>query len=679
MKDGSVKFVHEQCENFFDGNGSPLRSIGTIQDITGRKQAEIQLKESEENYQQVVSNISSIIWKADFSASGAFENMYISPVADELLQLPAGTIGNSWDKYFSYVKPEYLDTIFSIFKEGSKTPGKAVAFEYEVSKGNGETAWFHSKGKSLLKDGKIILSGYTLDITDKKTAEKELVRLATVIEQSSQTIVITDLEGRIEYVNPAFERITGYTFAEARGQNPRILKNGDPGADFYKKLWETIQSGETWQGIFHNRRKDGSGYDERAVIFPIRDVGGNITNYAAIKDDISKEKRLEEQLQQAQKMESIGTLAGGVAHDFNNLLTVINGYAEIALMKMKAGDPLHKDMSSILSAGKRAENLTRQLLAFSRKQIYKAEIVDVNQVISSMDKMLRRLIGEDINIETVFVDNLPVIKADNSQLEQIFVNLVVNARDALHEVQKPDFQKKITIETGQVYFDNDYISRHPGSREGHHIFFAVSDNGIGMDEQTKERVFEPFFTTKEKYKGTGLGLSTVYGIVKQNNGSIYVYSEPGAGTMFKINWPVTADKSKAEEVTAADELFYGHETLFIVEDEEEVCRFASDALTSLGYNVYKANNGRLALEQIKTESLKIDLIITDLIMPELNGKEFIEKVQNFNPEIKVIYVSGYTDNHIVHNGMLEEGVNFVQKPYSVKTLAAAVRRVLDEK
>lgn len=420
-------------------------------------------------------------------------------------------------------------------------------------------------------------------------------------------------------------------------------------------------------------------------IFWILGVFGLIFIYYRQKQRINEQdnaRREKEELQarlvQSHKMEAVGTLAGGVAHDFNNLLTVINGYAEMTLVNMDKGNPLHKDITSILTAGKRAENITRQLLAFSRKQVYNPEILDINQVISSMDKMLRRLIGEDIKVETVFEDNLPHIKADKSQLEQIFINLIVNARDALRAVKKPDYQKKITIETGQVFLDKEYVAKHQGSIEGQHIFFAVSDNGIGMDEQTKQKVFEPFFTTKEKFKGTGLGLSMIYGIVKQNNSSIYVYSEPDEGTMFKIYWLATEEKNNGENTEVGNKLLHGTEKILIVEDEKEVCLFASKSLTSLGYKVLKAENGRIALDLIKSKKPELDLIITDLVMPELNGKEFVDKARKILPDIKVIFVSGYTDNHIVHNGLLEEGVNFVQKPYSMKALATTVRKVLDE-
>ena len=511
-----------------------------------------------------------------------------------------------------------------------------------------------------------------------EAVQKSEEKFRRIFEDSRDVIFISSDDGHILDINPAGLRLFGYSSLDE-------IKKIDIFNDLFKNPADrkAYQKHITENGFVKDyelvlKKRDGSQITVLETSTAIYNIDKNIIAYRGIMRDITDKKRMESQLAQAHKMESIGTLAGGIAHDFNNLLTVINGFAEMALLNLDAGNPLHKNITSILKAGKRAENLTSQLLAFSRKQVYKPEILDINQAIYSIDKILRRLIDEDIKIVTLFADNLADIKADNSQLEQIFINLVVNARDALRAVGKPDFQKKITIETGQIFLDKDYVAKHPDSREGRYIFFTVSDNGIGIDEQTRKRVFEPFFTTKEKYKGTGLGLSMVYGIVKQNNGAVNVYSEPGVGTSFKIYWPVTEEDSNSEETAIAEDILYGSETILFVEDEEEVCRFASESLASLGYEVYKAYNGRKALELFKNENTKFDLIITDLIMPELNGKEFIDKVSELHKDMKVIYVSGYTDNHIVNNGLLEEGVNFIHKPYSIKTLAATVRRVLDE-
>ncbi len=530
--------------------------------------------------------------------------------------------------------------------------------------------------------GRFINNGIEVSIKIHQELEnhaKEVSKLATVIEQSAQAILITDLQGNIEYVNKAFEKTTGYTFEEVKGKNPRILKSGQHSEAFYRKLWQTITSGESWQGVFTNKKKDGTLYYERSIIFPVKNQNGDIINYAAAKQDITKERSLEQQLRQAQKMESIGTLAGGIAHDFNNLLTVINGFVELALLNMDPKDPVRKNISAVLEASKKAQTLTSQLLAFSRKQIYQPEIVNINEVISSMEKMMRRLIGEDIDIETRLADNLPLIKADASQLEQIFVNLVVNARDALNAAEKEGFRKKITIETGQVELGTDYVDRHPGSRPGKYVYFAVSDNGIGMDEETRQKIFEPFFTTKEKHRGTGLGLSMVYGIVKQNEGFIYVYSEPGEGSTFKIYWPVTEETEQGKsESSKEEEIVSGSERILLVEDEEDVRLFAKSSLESLGYQVFTASNGKKALEMLRN-GLKVDLIVTDLIMPEMNGREFVEKAKGLFPEGKVIYVSGYTDDHLTRNHMIDKGINFLPKPFSIRQIASIVRKVLDGK
>jgi signal transduction histidine kinase/DNA-binding response OmpR family regulator len=407
--------------------------------------------------------------------------------------------------------------------------------------------------------------------------------------------------------------------------------------------------------------------------------------YEQAQQEIAERKRAEqalreseEQLRHAQKMEAIGTLAGGVAHDFNNLLTVINGYAELVLMHVEKDHPLYKDVNSILAAGRRASNLTNQLLAFSRKQIYKPRIVDINQVITGLEKMLRRLVSEDINMETNLRLDLPLIEADPGQLEQILINLVVNARDAINERTGLAAEKKITIETGQTYLDETLITEHIGGNPGLHIFFAVSDNGIGMREEIKSKIFDPFFTTKEKGRGTGLGMATVYGIVKQNQGNINVYSEPGQGTTFKIYWPVTEDQIVQKvQVKPGRDVLTGSEAILLVEDDEAVRNFAGAVLKGFGYTVFKASNGKSALELIKENDLQIDLLITDLVMPEMNGEELAAKLQEIFPATLVLYASGYTDNHVVHSGILEKGVNFIHKPYSVQTLAEKVREVLE--
>lgn len=403
-----------------------------------------------------------------------------------------------------------------------------------------------------------------------------------------------------------------------------------------------------------------------------------------IQIDITEQKKLESQLFQSQKMEAIGNLAGGIAHDFNNLLTVINGHAEIGLMKVTEDHPIRRDIAAILFAGKRAENLTRQLLAFSRKQIFQPKIIELNSLITGLDKMLRRLIGEDIIMKKILSKDDPQIKADPGQIEQILINLIVNARDAINMKTDRAAEKRIIIETEKVFLDKQFVSEHDGSKMGWHVCISVSDNGTGISDKIKENIFEPFFTTKEKSRGTGLGLATVYGIVKQNNGCIYAYSKFGEGTTFKIYWPNSEDELDLEEgEDLTKEISTGTETIVLVEDDKAVRDFASAALKDLGYTVFEAVNGKDALELIdkklngNNSNINVDLIITDMVMPEMNGRELAAQMKKICPESKIIFASGYTDNQIVKSGSLKEGINFIQKPFSINVLAEKVRNVLD--
>jgi|GEM_PF-3083588 len=393
--------------------------------------------------------------------------------------------------------------------------------------------------------------------------------------------------------------------------------------------------------------------------------------------DITDKKRLEEQVRQSQKMEAIGTLAGGVAHDFNNLLTVINGYAQMTMGKLGEESLLYTNVSAILKAGERAEHLTRQLLAFSRKQVYEPKIINLSQNISDSSKMLRRLIPEDIDMHLELDNNLPPIKADPNQIEQVVMNLSVNARDAIR-AHKGRAMKEICIATSAVELDEEYIRNHFDSSQGNYICLSVSDTGIGMEASIKNKIFDPFFSLKEKGKGTGLGLSTVYGIVKQNRGDIRVYSEPGEGTTFKIYWPVsdkTVDpkKSSREHVSPPA----GTENILLVEDEEDVSNIASQTLSNLGYKVYTAASGRSALNMLTEKKLDPDLLITDVIMPGMNGKKLATEVTNIFPDIKTLFMSGYTSDYISESGVLDSDIHFISKPFSTRELAIKVRKILD--
>jgi signal transduction histidine kinase len=394
---------------------------------------------------------------------------------------------------------------------------------------------------------------------------------------------------------------------------------------------------------------------------------------AALTAELAKRQRLEEQLRTSQKMEAIGRLAGGVAHDFNNLLCVILSCTGFAMEELRDGDPVKNDILEVKDAAERAAALTRQLLAFSRKQVLQPEVLSLNKIATGVEKMLQRILGEDIDLVQTLEPDLGLTLADPGQIEQVLMNLVVNARDAMPE------GGKLTIETSNVEIDEEYAARHVAVTPGSYVQLAVSDTGCGMDEQTRERIFEPFFTTKEKGKGTGLGLSTVYGIVNQSGGNVWVYSEPGQGTTFKIYLPreLSATTATAIKPQAVPRLSRGTETILVVEDEEALRKVARRALCTAGYKVLTAADGDEALLKSEQHAGDIELLLTDVVMPRMSGRAVAEALSKTRPTLKVIYMSGYTDNAIVHHGVLDAGTHFLAKPFTSAALAAKVRQVLD--
>ncbi|MFH1985282.1 MAG: PAS domain S-box protein [Pseudomonadota bacterium] len=546
--------------------------------------------------------------------------------------------------------------------------------EESIRTRNNEERILHTQKIPLLDEAGApqYLLGISEDITERKQAEASIRKLSQAIEQGPVSIVITDAAGSIEFVNAKFTQITGYTSAEALNQNPRFLKSGETPAEEYKRLWETISSGSVWHGEFHNRKKNGEMFWERITIAPVKDADNVITNYVAVKEDISERKKLEEQLRQTQKMEAVGQLAGGVAHDFNNMLGVIIGYAELALTRADLDDALRNNLERIHAAALRSTEITRQLLGFARKQTITPKILDLNEVVEEMLKLIRRLIGEDIDLLWLPGATIGAVKMDPSQIDQILANLCVNARDAIDGVGK------VTIETRKAVFDNACCAEHRGFSPGEYVMLAVSDNGDGMDKATMGKIFEPFFTTKGLGQGTGLGLATVYGIVKQNEGFINVYSEPGHGSTFKIYLPRYADRTRQEPKASPDpQDLSGHETILVAEDEVLSLELLEQVLKGYGYQVLAASSPGEALLAAKKHTGKIHLLLTDLIMPEMNGRNLAKEMAALYPGILCLFMSGYTDDVIVHHGVLDEGVQFIQKPFSKQALAAKVREVID--
>ena len=371
-------------------------------------------------------------------------------------------------------------------------------------------------------------------------------------------------------------------------------------------------------------------------------------------------------------MEAVGRLAGGVAHDFNNVLTAITGYSELLLDELQPGDPKRQDVEEIKAAGLRAAALTRQLLAFSRKQVLQTRVLDVNDVVRGLEKMLRRLLGEDVKVELALEAALGAVRADPGQLEQVIVNLAVNSRDAMPG------GGLLTLETANVELDEAYVNSHAGASPGRHVMLAVTDTGIGMDAETRSQIFEPFFTTKERGKGTGLGLSVVYGIVKQSGGSVWVYSEPGRGTTFKVYLPRVDEPVEGLELeSAVQPVAGGTETVLVAEDDPAVREIVADVLTRKGYRVLRAPDGQTALEMARAAAGEIHLLVTDIVMPGMTGRQLAEAFAIARPGVRVLYMSGYTDGAVVRQGVLAEGLPFLQKPFTPNALALKVREVLD--
>ncbi len=506
----------------------------------------------------------------------------------------------------------------------------------------------------------------------RRRAEASVTRLAMAVEQAAETIVITDPGGKILYANPAFETTTGYSCEEAMGQNVRLLKSGKQDADFYHNMWSTLTSGKVWRGHIINRHKDGTLYEEEASISPVHDASGELVNYVAVKRDITHEVHLEDQLRQAQKMEAVGRLAGGVAHDFNNLIMGIMGYTELCRDQIESDHPIRQWLDEITNIAQRSAEITRQLLAFARKQSISPKVLDLNDAVSGMLKLLRRLIGEDINLAWLPGAALRPVRVDPAQVDQILANLCVNARDAIGGVGV------ITLETGNITIDSVYCACHADAVPGSYVFLTVGDNGGGMDPETQAHIFEPFFTTKDVGKGTGLGLATVYGIVRQNNGFIEVSSHLNKGSIFKIFLPQAPIEAVAVAVhSGKEDIPKGHgETILLVEDETSLRVTCGLFLDALGYKVLTAETPKEALKIFGQHLSDIQLLLTDVVMPGLDGRQLAQQICAVKPGVKVLFMSGYTSDILAQRGVQEHQSAFIAKPFTRDELARKVHSIL---
>jgi len=645
--------------------GGQTHFLSAIIDITDRKAAEEALCTSEARYRLLVENANEAIAVAQDGILKFVNRMAIDISGYSEQDLTSRP-------FPEFVHPDDRGMVVEHYLRRLKGDVSQPRYVFRLMVRDGSIKWIEIGAVLIAWEGNPATLNFFSDVTDRKRAEEERERLMTAIEQAGEIIVTTDPEGTIQYVNPAFERITGYTKEEAVGQNPRILKSGKQDKAFYQDLWGTITSGRTWKGRMVNKRKDGTLYTEEATLSPVCDVSGRIINYVAVKRDITEHLRLAAEFLQAQKMESVGRLAGGVAHDFNNKLSIILGYAGLALNQVDPAHPLHADIEEILKAAKHSTDIVQKLLAFARKQIISPRVLDLNDTVESMLKMLGWLIGEDIDLVWAPGPDLWQVNMDPSQVDQILANLVVNARDAILGAGK------VTIETRNAELDEPYCQVDPGCAPGQYALLSIIDDGCGMDKDVLAQIFEPFFTTKEMDKGTGLGLATVYGIVKQNNGYIEVQSEPGKGTTFNLYLPRhEGEKEESQEKSPSAGPATGTETVLLVEDQKTVLELGRRLLTELGYTVLTAATTDEAIRLAAEHIGEIHLLMTDVVMPGMNGRDLAERIRQTRPEIKCLYMSGYTADIITRHGVIEEGIHFIRKPFSLEELAGKVRGALD--
>jgi PAS domain S-box-containing protein len=512
-----------------------------------------------------------------------------------------------------------------------------------------------------------------------RASQEDLRKLSRAIEQSAASVVITDRAGNIEYVNPSFSAASGYSPAEVVGHNPRIFKSGESLDDTYRNLWSTITAGGTWRGELRNKTKTGELHWVRATISPIFDDQGVITHFVAIEEHIDAEKAAEEAAREAnrrlvgaQKMEAVGQLAGGIAHDFNNLLTAVLGFSDLALALIKDDPALEADVNEIKKAGERAASLTRQLLAFSRRQRLEPVNVNLNQIVGDLMKMVSRVIGEHIHVQLLPDPDLGLAKLDPGQTEQIVMNLVVNARDAMPE------GGKLSIRTANIELDDVFVRSHAGARAGPYVALSVADSGTGMPPEIMARIFEPFFTTKPLGQGTGLGLATVYGIVKQSEGYIGVDSTVGVGTTFTIYFPRLSSGMLATAAAAYEKApLRGTETILVADDDASLRYVVERALKYYGYNVLVTSDGAEAIAVEQQYAAPIHLLLSDVVMRHVGGAALARQLLRRRPQMKVLFMSGFETRLKGPGPALPSGAAFLSKPFAPRDLARKVREVLD--
>ncbi len=648
------------------GDGSILGYQGTIRDVTEQKRHENTIREQRAFLSDILESVTHPFYVVD--ADNYTVIMANSAARAGFSSGESTCYGLTHGRKKPCNTSEHPCPLEEMKKTGTRVRVEQTNYD---AKGDPRTVVINAY-PVLDQEGRLrYMVEYVVDVTGRKNAEQERVRLMTAIEQSAEIILITDADGTIQYANAAVEAATGYSRAEVIGRNLRIFNSDTHTKASYDNMWKTVTNGDKWNGHLINKRKDGTLYEEEASISPVRDESGKIVNYVAVKRDLTQEAILQKQLFQAQKMESIGTLAGGLAHDFNNILTVVLGFCELLLLDRQEGAQDYADLETIARAARNGADLVKRILAFSRQAEPSLRPVDLNHEVLQAWNLLDRTIPKMVAIEPLLADNLMRINADPGQIEQVLLNLAVNARDSMPE------GGKIVIKTHNVTLDEEYCATQAEAKPGVYVLLTMSDTGYGMDKYVLEHIFEPFYTTKELGKGTGLGLAMVYGIVKSHGGHVECYSEPGVGTRFKLYFPAIDAEEKAVVASTQVTPALGTETILLVDDDEQIRELAKRLLSGAGYKVLTAGNGKEALHVYRTRRDEISLVILDLLMPEMGGKQCLEELMQIDPHAKVLIASGYSLDNATAKTLERGARGFVGKPYHVKEFIRTVRQVLD--